>query len=78
MSFRLSFHLALLGRTGAHWLDDLPDVTYKDRTQQHSVDGSLLSCKQELTAVCRDRGLIRPADKARWVLMVAGPVVVWQ
>ena len=27
MSFRLSFHQPLLGPTGAHWLDDPPDVT---------------------------------------------------
>jgi hypothetical protein len=25
-SFCLSFHLALLGSTGAYWLDDLPDL----------------------------------------------------
>jgi hypothetical protein len=24
LSFRLSFHLALLGPSGAHWLDDPP------------------------------------------------------
>ena len=44
MSFCLSFHLALLGPTGAHWLDDPPDVSCKDGIQQYSVDGSLLSC----------------------------------
>jgi hypothetical protein len=27
MSFRLSFHQALLGPTGAHWLDDPPDLS---------------------------------------------------
>jgi hypothetical protein len=39
MSFHLSFHLALLGPTGAYWLDDALDVTSKDSTAQHPVDG---------------------------------------
>jgi hypothetical protein len=39
MSFRLSIHLALLGPTGAHWLDDAPDVSCQDSTRQHTVDG---------------------------------------
>jgi hypothetical protein len=46
MSFRMSFHQASLGPTGAHWLDDPPDVSGKDRTRQHPVDGSRLSCNQ--------------------------------
>jgi hypothetical protein len=29
MSFCLSFHLALLGPTGAHWLDNAPNVSCK-------------------------------------------------
>ena len=45
MSFWLSFHLPLLGPTGAHWLDDPPDLSFQDSTQQHPVDGSPLSCK---------------------------------
>jgi hypothetical protein len=48
MSFRLSFHQALLDLTGAHWLDDLPDVSCKGRTRQYAVDGSPLSCKQQV------------------------------
>jgi hypothetical protein len=44
VSFRLSFHPALLGLTGAHWLDDPPDLSCKETTRQHAVDGSLLSC----------------------------------
>ena len=48
MSFRLSFHQALLGPTGAHWLDDPPDVSCKDSTRQYAVDGSRLSCKQQV------------------------------
>jgi hypothetical protein len=39
MSFHLSFHLALLGRSAAYWLDDPPDGSCKDSTQQHPVDG---------------------------------------
>ena len=45
MSFRLSFHQALLGPTGAHWLDDPPDLSCKERTGQHAVDGPLLNRK---------------------------------
>jgi hypothetical protein len=48
MSFRVSFHLALLGPTGAHWLDDLSDVSCKETTRQYPVDGCPLSCKQQL------------------------------
>jgi hypothetical protein len=33
LSFRLSFHQALLGPTGAHWLDDPPDLSCKDSTR---------------------------------------------
>ena len=44
LSFRLSFHPALLGRTGACWLDDPPDVTCKDSTRQDAVDDWRLSC----------------------------------
>jgi hypothetical protein len=46
MSFRLSFHRALLDRTGAHWLGDSPDLSCRHDTRQHAVDGSRLSCKQ--------------------------------
>jgi hypothetical protein len=48
MSFRLSFHLPPLGPTGAHWLDNPPDPTCKDSTQQRTVDDPLLSCKQQV------------------------------
>ena len=46
LSFRLSFHQALLGPTGAHWLDDPPDLSCEDDTRQHAVDGPRLSCNQ--------------------------------
>ena len=42
LSFRLSFHQTLLGPTGAHWLDDPPDLSSKDITQHYSADGPLL------------------------------------
>ena len=48
MSFWLSFHQALLGPTGAHWLDNPPDLSSKDSTLQYAVDGPLLSCKQQV------------------------------
>jgi hypothetical protein len=44
MSFWLSFHRVLLGPTGAHWLDDLSDLSCKDSIQPHVVDDPLLSC----------------------------------
>ena len=44
MSFRLSFHQALLGLTGAHWLDDPPEVSCKDSMRQYAVDDARLSC----------------------------------
>src|SRR4029453_5425644 len=37
-SFWLSFHLALLGLSGAHWLDDPSELSCKDSTQQYPVD----------------------------------------
>jgi hypothetical protein len=39
MSFRLSFHQALLGATGAQPLDDTPDLSCHDGTCDHGVDG---------------------------------------
>jgi hypothetical protein len=48
MSFRLSFHQALLGPTGTHWLDDRSDLSCKGSTRQHSVDDTLMSCKQQV------------------------------
>jgi hypothetical protein len=42
MSFFLSFHLVLLGPSGAHWLDDAPDMSRKDSIRQHAVDDSRL------------------------------------
>jgi hypothetical protein len=46
VSFCLSFHLALLGPSGAHWLDDPPDLTCKDSTRQHPLDRPQLSCNR--------------------------------
>jgi hypothetical protein len=50
MSFCLSFHLALRGPTGAHWLDDPSDLSCMDSTGQHSVDDPLLSCNFVLSS----------------------------
>jgi hypothetical protein len=47
-SFSQSFHQAVLGPTGAYWLDGPPDLTCKDSTQQDAVDGLWLSCKQQI------------------------------
>jgi hypothetical protein len=35
----LVIHQASLGPTGAHWLGDPPNLSCKDRTRQHPVDG---------------------------------------
>jgi hypothetical protein len=48
LSFRVSFHQAPLGLSGAHWLDDPPDLSCEDSTWPHVVDGPLLSCKQQV------------------------------
>jgi hypothetical protein len=71
MSFRLSFHQPLLGPTGAHWLDEPPDLSCMETTRQHAVDDPLLSCKQMLlgtaptTARLRfDRWVCRPTFRA--------------
>ena len=48
MSFRLSFHLPLLGPTGPHWLDDRHDLSCQDSTGQHAVDDPLLSCNRKV------------------------------
>jgi hypothetical protein len=41
-SFSQSFHLALLGPTGAHWLDDEPDMSCQDSTGQHAVNAEVV------------------------------------
>jgi hypothetical protein len=48
MSFPVSFRLPSLGPSGAYWLDDAPDLSCQDSTQEHAVDGPLLSCKQQV------------------------------
>jgi hypothetical protein len=35
---------ALLGPTGAHWLEDPSDLTCQETTGQYAVDDPLLSC----------------------------------
>ena len=48
MSFCSSFHEALLGLTGAYWLDDPPDLACQDSTREYPLDGWPLSCKQQV------------------------------
>src|SRR5215218_4473724 len=55
MSFWLSFHLPLLSLTGAHWLDDPPELSSRDSTHQYAVDDPLLSCNPLLRRVRRSR-----------------------
>jgi hypothetical protein len=54
MSFHLSFHLASLGLTGAHCLDDPPDLSSKEITGQHAMDDPLLSCNRVLCSSSDD------------------------
>jgi hypothetical protein len=42
MSLSVSFHPALLGPTGACWLDTASDLTCKGSTCQYATDGSRL------------------------------------
>jgi hypothetical protein len=41
-----TLHRRPLSPSGAHWLDDPPDLSCKESTGQHPVDGCQLSCKQ--------------------------------
>jgi len=59
-SFRQSFHSALLGHTGAHWLDGPSDLSSQQNTRQHAVDDPRLSCKQQVAGAVQ----INPADVA--------------
>jgi hypothetical protein len=57
-SFQLSFHQVLLGPTGAHWLDDPPDLSCKASTRQHTVDDPRLSCNRllgRIPGICTTR-----------------------
>ena len=51
MSFFLSFHLVLLGPSGAYRLDDGPDLSCQGSTRQPAVDDPRLSCKQQQVGV---------------------------
>ena len=66
MSFCLSFHQALPGPTGAHWLDDPPDLSCKDSTRQHPVDNPLLSCNPLLATWGHGSPCASPPCVTRW------------
>jgi hypothetical protein len=68
MSFPVSFHLPPLGPSGAYWLDDPPDLTCQDSTQEHAVDDPLLSCNE----VYLDRAAAENAGPARAASAAAG------
>ena len=68
MSFWLSFHLPLLGPTEAHWLDDPPDLSSQDSTQQHPVDDPRLSCKQQVAGSSLAGGPNPQIKPDRWSL----------
>jgi len=61
----MSFHLALLVPSGPHWLDNAPNVTCKDSTRQHSLDGYPLSCKQlgEIDGLNVEEGARQPSPR---------------
>jgi hypothetical protein len=52
MSFHLSFHLTLLGSTGAYWLDDPFDLSCTNSTQDHAVDVEHQSTDLVVSAGC--------------------------
>jgi hypothetical protein len=68
MSFCMSFHLALLGPTEAHWLDDTLDLSSQDSIQEHAVDGPLLSCKQQVAGSSLAGGPNPQIKPDRWSL----------
>jgi hypothetical protein len=70
MSFCLSFHQAVLGPTGAHWLDDALDLSSQDSIQEHAVDGSLLSCKQLVRGLCASGTVSTRALRCRHMVAV--------
>jgi hypothetical protein len=71
MSFRLSFHLALLSPTGAHWLDRPPDTSCKDSTRRYAVDDPLLSCKRQVG------GSSPPASSQKRRSQACNPCLAW-
>jgi hypothetical protein len=72
-SFPQSFHQPLLGLTGAYWLDDPPDVSSKDSTQQCRVDDPLLSCTQQRgLRVVTSRKLGAPSPGVRSTALSGG------
>ena len=70
-SFPQSFHQALLGPTGAHWLDDPPDLTCKHDTRQHAVDDPLMPCKQVLCS--SSSGGVSSTAHTKWPVLRAAP-----
>jgi integrase len=72
VSFWLSFHQALLGHTGAQWLDGPFDLSCKERTRQHSVDEPRLSCNQQVPR-CHSAPRGQPAP----VVQDSGLVFTW-
>jgi hypothetical protein len=73
MSFRLSFHLGLLDRTGAHSLDGPPDVTCMENSRQYFVDGSRLSCNPLLATWGRCSSRAQSAMRHQMEYLVTTP-----
>ena len=48
LSFHMSFHHGPRHTTGRDQADRASDLSSKDSTRQYLVDGSLLSCKQQV------------------------------
>ena len=71
MSSSMSFHQAPLGPTGAHWLDDPPDLSSKDSTRQYAVDDPRLSCKQQVGGSSPPASSDRTVLRLSWLLLVA-------
>jgi hypothetical protein len=73
MSFCLSFHLPLLGPTGAHWLDDPPDLSSNETTRQHAVDDPRLSCNPLLATWGHGSSRAQSAMRHQMEYLVTAP-----
>jgi len=73
MSFWLSFHLPLLSLTGAHWLDDPPELSSRDSTHQYAVDDPLLSCNPLLATWGPRQSVRQSAMRHQMEYLVTAP-----
>jgi hypothetical protein len=73
MSFCLSFHQALLGPTGAHWLDNASDLSCMEDTGQYAVDDPRLSCNPLLATRGHGSSRAQSAMRHQMEYLVTAP-----